>query len=228
VKIHQIHAWDVSPQQAILIQNQLRQKITLKNACGKPALIAGADAAFSKDEKMIYAAVVVFSFPEMELVEEKWSRLAAAFPYVPGLLAFREGPPLIEAFKKIENAPDIILFDGQGIAHPRRMGIATHLGILLDKPTVGCAKTILSGKCAEPPNKVGAFSFLEENGEIVGAAVRTRKNVKPVFVSPGFKVDLKTSIEIVLQSSRGYRLPLPARKAHALASRLRAAASQNV
>jgi deoxyribonuclease V len=160
VKLYQIHGWNVSPQEAIAIQNELRHKIVLRNDLTQPTKIAGADATFTEDR--IHAAVLVFSFSELQLPEKRYAHLPVAFLYISGLLVFREGPALIKAFQQIKNEPDLIFFDGQGIAHPRRMGIATHMGILLDKPTIGCAKTVLIGDFAEPANERGAFSYLKK------------------------------------------------------------------
>ena len=167
------------------------------------------------------AGIVIFEFPSFKIIERKHCVSTVNFPYIPGLLTFREGPSLLEAFEKIKIEPDIILFDGQGIAHPRRMGIATHLGLFLDKPTIGCAKSKLCGNYSSLGEKKGEYTLLKENNEILGAALRTRDRVKPIFVSPGNKIDLFTSIEIVLKCTRKYRLPIPVREAHIFVNTIR-------
>lgn len=160
-------------------------------------------------------------FPRLEILEKKFFVSQVVFPYIPGLLSFREAPPLLGALAKIRREPDIILFDGQGTAHPRRMGIATHLGLFLEKPTIGCAKSLLVGKYLPPGGEKGSYSLLEDKGEVIGAVVRTRKEKKPVFVSPGDGIDLMTSIEIVLRCTGRYRLPEPLRQAHLFAKEIR-------
>jgi len=245
VKIKNLHRWDVTPKEAIEIQRKLQKRILLKNFSKDIHLVAGADAAFStldklcfanvkpkstlsktkkiicqgaKKENLVHGAVCVFSFPDMELVEEKTATLPLKFPYIPGLLSFREGTVLLKCFEKIKNAPDVILFDGQGIMHPRKMGIAAHLGILLNKPAIGCAKSYLYGEFNLPANFKGAFEYVrDKNGELIGACLRTRKDVKPIFVSTGHKISLSKAIDIVLACTKRYRLPEPLRYAHRLA-----------
>ncbi|MBU4128486.1 deoxyribonuclease V [bacterium] len=215
------HPWNVSPREAIKLQEELKEKIILKKGFSEIKRIAGADISFSKKSNRAYSAVIIFSFPELEILEEQHTIGNLSFPYIPGLLTFREGPLLIEAFKKIKIKPDVIIFDGHGIAHPKRLGLATHMGILLDKPTIGCAKSKLIGTYREPERKKGSYSLLKDDGEIIGAALRTRENVSPVFISPGHRIDLKGSIEIVLECLRGYRLPEPTRQAHLLVNKMR-------
>ena len=165
--------------------------------------------------------MVVLGFPRLEILEKKFFVCQVDFPYIPGLLSFREAPPLLGALAKIRREPDIILFDGQGIAHPRRMGIATHLGLFLEKPTIGCAKSLLVGKYLPPGGEQGSYSPLTDKGQVIGAVVRTRREKKPVFVSPGDRIDLMASIEIVLQCTGKYRLPEPLRQAHLLVKEIR-------
>jgi deoxyribonuclease V len=165
---------------------------------------------------MFYASVVVFELKTMERVEAVTASGKVDFPYIPGLLSFRESPILLKAFAKIKSTPDVILLDAQGIAHPRGIGLASHIGLLLDKPSIGCAKTRLIGDYNEMGEEVGCYSHLKVQDKVVGAVLRTRKNVMPVFVSPGHKIDLDTSINLVLKSCRGYRLPEPVRQAHNL------------
>ncbi len=215
------HSWNVSPREAIKLQEKLKKKIILKKSFSKVKRIAGTDISFSKGSNRTYTAVIIFSFPELEILEEEHTIGSLSFPYIPGLLTFREGPLLIEVFKKIKIEPDVVIFDGQGIAHSRRLGLATHMGILLDKPTIGCAKSRLIGTYQEPKREKGSYSLLKDDGEVIGAVLRTRKNVSPVFISPGHRIDLKSSIEIILKCLRGYRLPEPTRQAHILVNRLR-------
>jgi deoxyribonuclease V len=215
------HPWNVSPQEAIKLQEELRKNIVLKNDFSKVKSVAGADISFSRKSDKAYAAVIVFSLLELKKLEEQYTIGSLSFPYIPGLLTFREGPLLVETFKKIKIEPDVIIFDGQGIAHPKRLGLATHMGILLDKPTIGCAKSRLIGTYEEPRKKRSSYSLLKDEGEVIGAVLRTRENVSPVFISPGHKIDLKSSVEIVLKCLQGYRLPEPTRQAHLLVNRLR-------
>ncbi len=219
MKYLNLHSWEVNPQEAIKIQKDLKSNISLKKSFSKIEKIAGADVSYYKN-KMI-TGIVILKFPQLEIIEKKSSVSSVNFPYIPGLLTFREGPSILAAFKKIKNEPDIILFDGQGIAHPRRMGIATHLGLFLDKPTIGCAKSRLSGKYTSVGEKKGDYALLKEDEEILGAILRTRKRVKPIFISPGHKIDLPNSIEIVLKCIIKYRLPLPVREAHIFVNQIR-------
>jgi len=219
LKYLNLHSWEVSPGEAIQLQKELKKKISLKKSFNNVKIVAGADVSYYKN-KMI-AGIVILKFPQLEIIEKKSSVSSVNFPYISGLLTFREGPSLLAAFKKIKNEPDIILFDGQGIAHPRRMGIATHLGLFLDQPTIGCAKSRLSGKYTSVGEEKGDYALLKEDEEILGAVLRTRKRVKPIFVSPGHKIDLPNSIEIVLKCIVKYRLPLPVREAHIFVNQIR-------
>ena len=214
-----LHSWKVSPEEGLQIQLKLRNKMSRLNGFDKIERIAGADVGYLRDTAI--GGVVVMDFPGLEVVEEAFSHLPVEFPYIPGLLAFREGPPLLEAFKKIKSKVDLILFDGQGIAHPRRMGIAVHLGLWLDKATVGCAKSKLIGQYSPPQAKKGSFEFLRDEEKVLGAVVRTKDKIKPVFVSPGHRINLDTSINMVLECTKVSRLPEPLRKAHLLVNRLR-------
>jgi deoxyribonuclease V len=219
LKYLKLHSWEVSPQEAIKIQKDLKSNISLKKSFSKIDKIAGADVSYYQN-KMI-AGVIIFEFPNLKIIERQSFISPVNFPYIPGLLTFREGPSLLEAFKKIKITPDVILFDGQGIAHPRRMGIATHLGLFLDRPTIGCAKSRLSGKYTSVGEKKGDYAPLKEGEEVLGAVLRTRSGVKPIFVSPGYKIDLPNSIEIVLKCIVKYRLPLPVWEAHIFVNQIR-------
>ena len=226
-----LHKWDVSPAEAIEIQKELREKIILESTPLHPPLIrgelkvgyiAGADISCNRLSPLGYAVVVVMTFPALEIVDEKRVEAEIKFPYIPGLLAFREAPILLKAFKKLTIEPDLIIFDGQGIAHPRGMGIASHLGIILNKPSIGCAKSKLFGTYKEPGKNEGDFSYLyspQGADNVIGAVVRTKSNAKPVFVSIGHKIDLQTAIKFILECRRGYRMPEPTRIAHNLVSK---------
>ncbi|MGB6873406.1 MAG: deoxyribonuclease V [Dehalococcoidia bacterium] len=219
MKYLNLHSWEVTPQEAIKIQKDLKSKISLKKSFSKIDKIAGADVSYYQN-KMI-AGVIIFEFPNLKTIEKQSFISPVNFPYIPGLLTFREGPSLLEAFKKIKITPDVILFDGHGIAHPRRMGIATHLGLFLDKPTIGCAKSRLSGKYTSVEEGKGDYALLKEGEEILGVVLRTRKKVNPIFVSPGHKIDLPNSIEIILECIVKYRLPVPVREAHIFVNQIR-------
>lgn len=223
MEVFEVHGWDVTPKEAMEIQERLRKQIILENAPEAESInkIGAADVSYDKKTNLVYATVMIFSFPDLRMLEEKDAIQPATFPYIPGLLVFREGPALIEAFQKIDTKPDVIMFDGQGIAHPRGIGIATHMGILLDKPSIGCAKTVLVGDYAEPEETAGSQSPLTKEGAELGVALRTKNHVEPVFVSIGHKIDLKTAIKIALECTRGYRLPEPIRQAHIMSNKLR-------
>lgn len=243
MKYKKLHLWDISPEEAIEIQKTLRGKVIIENKFKDIKYIAGADVSYCRESSSGYAAVIIMTFPDLEIVEEKWVNKKIDFPYIPGLLSFRESPILLNAFEKLKREPDLIIFDGQGIAHPRGMGIASHIGIILDKPTIGCAKSRLFGRYDEPGKKAGDFSYIyspsptltltlsqrerergirgEEIKEIIGAVLRTKSNTKPVFVSIGHKIDLPTSINFILRCTKGYRTPEPTRIAHNLVSRFK-------
>jgi len=214
-----LHPWDVSPTEASSIQAELRTRLVTEGELDRPRMVAGADVACPKGKGTAIGGVTVFSYPDLEIVEEAIAERELTFPYVPGLLAFREAPALLKAFGKLRSDPDVLLFDAQGYAHPRRMGLASHLGILLDKPSIGCAKSVLVGDYEEPENTIGSLSPMVHKGEIVGAAVRTRKSVKPIFVSVGHRLSLGAAIALIVRCCRGYKLPEPARRAHSLVSR---------
>jgi len=216
-----LHNWDLSYYEAVQLQKRLASKVRFTALRKKPKRIAGLDCAFSKDGKRIIAAAVVLEMPGFELVESKSAAGKVTFPYIPGLLSFREAPVCIAAVEKLRTKPDIFIIDGQGIAHPRRLGLAAHLGLFFDKPTIGCAKSRLTGTFDEPPLEKGKHSPLKDNQELIGAVLRTRTNVKPVFVSVGNKCQLKDAIDITLEAATKYRLPEPTRLAHQLVTKLR-------
>lgn len=216
MKIRHLHSWQVTPSEAVQIQRQLRNQVSPCNSLGDVHTVAGVDMGIEGQTGR--AAVVVLSYPELEPVAQSLAECPIQFKYIPGLLSFREVPPVLAAFEKLLVEPDLIIADGQGIAHPRRIGIASHLGLLLDKPTIGCAKSRLCGRYQEPEERAGSFSYLLDDGEIIGAALRTKDKTRVVYVSPGHKIDLETSIHYVLSCCRGYRLPQPIRLAHQAAS----------
>ncbi len=209
------HAWDVSPSEGVAIQKELRAQLRTDNCAGQVRTVAGVDVGLRK--RRARAAVVVLSYPDLDPLERATAERPIEFPYVPGLLTFREGPVILDALAKLTVRPDILIFDGQGMAHPRRMGLATHIGILLDHPTIGCAKSRLCGEYEEPGLRKGDYSHLLDEGEIVGAVLRTRANVSPVYVSIGHKVDLEHAIHYVLACCKVYRLPETTRWAHRVA-----------
>ncbi|MEN6465097.1 MAG: deoxyribonuclease V [Syntrophaceae bacterium] len=222
MNIKHLHNWDVCYADAVSLQYELAGRIVLEDE--RPAKlkkIAGADISYSKNDDLFFAAVVVLDAATMEVIEESSSIDRVSFPYIPGLLSFREAPVLLKAFEKIGSKPDIVMFDGQGIAHPRRMGLASHMGLFLDIPALGCAKKKLVGDFAEPGIKKGSWSELVHRGERIGAALRTKDKVKPVFISPGHRIGFSRAIETALACCRGYRIPEPTRQAHLLVNRLR-------
>ncbi|MCH7761667.1 deoxyribonuclease V [candidate division TA06 bacterium] len=205
------HPWKVSTEEGVRIQEELRSGIRFQNGFGEISTIAGLDVSFNR--KRGYGAVMIFTFPDLQMIEEVVVEKDLDFPYVPGFLSFREGPILLNALEKIHKDPDILLIDGQGVAHPRGLGLASHIGLLLDKPTIGCAKSRLVGEYEEPDRVMGSVTPLTLKQKRIGSVVRTRNSVKPLFISPGHKIDLETSVEIVLKCCRGYRLPEPIRSA---------------
>jgi deoxyribonuclease V len=229
MKITGLHKWDLSYSQARKLQTQLAGRVEFKPIAGNPKLIAGLDCAFSRDGRKIIACVVVLTFPNFELIETKNAVRKVNFPYIPGLLSFREAPACIAAVKKLKNEPDIFMVDGQGIAHPRRLGIAAHLGLFFDKPTIGCAKSRLIGDYEEPPLEKGAYSLLKiasdkqraTSDEIIGSVIRTRTGVKPVFVSVGHKCTLDDAVNWTIKCAVRYRLPEPVRFAHQFVTELK-------
>lgn len=248
-----LHPWNVSIEEAIRIQEALRDRIILKNTFLKvhparnssralnPAriilgsnpttggtaeqrginsngvkTIGGGDVAYSKNVNRLFSAIVVLSFPKMDILDMATMDGKIPFPYIPSLLSFREGPILIKTFKNLKIRPDVMIYDGQGIAHPRGVGLASHMGLWFDLPSIGCAKTpLLSGFIYPDPSK-GSLEWIRKEGKKVGAILRTREKVKPLFISPGHRIDLMTSNQLILESCRGFRIPEPLRRAHQL------------
>ena len=209
-----LHGWQVSTARAREIQTELALQVSRVGEVISPRLIAGVDVSLRRETGMGRGAVVVLSYPGLDLVEVKVVNDRVDFPYVPGLLSFREAPLILAACESLTVTPDLIMVDGQGVAHPRRIGLACHLGLFLDTPTIGCAKSRLCGSHEEPGAAAGSYADLVDGSEIIGAVLRTRAGVKPVYVSVGHKVDLPTAIHWVLACCRGYRLPEPTRLAH--------------
>ena len=211
--------WPGNIAQAKIIQEHLRAKVKIVRLKKKPRFIAGVDGAFS--ERRVFAAACLFSYPDLEFIAETTAVARITFPYVPGFLSFREGPAIIHAVERLKTKPDLILVDGQGIAHPRGIGIASHIGVLLDIPTIGCAKSRLIGRFSEPGLKKGRWSPLLHEGKIIGAVLRTRDGIRPLFVSPGHRISFVDSIDIVLACTRHYRISEPLRRADFLSKKAR-------
>lgn len=212
--IHHRHSWDLTPTEAIALQKDLRTQVVSNQPIdlASVGLVAGVDVSVKNEQSQ--AAVVVVTFPGFLPVETVLARRPTPFPYVPGLLSFREGPVLEEAFEKLKSTPDVFLFDGMGIAHPRRIGIASHMGLWLQRPTIGCGKTLLCGRYKDLAEEKGSAAPLIDKGETIGVALRTRTGKNPMFISPGHLADIPSAAELVLRCSLKYRLPEPIRLAH--------------
>lgn len=211
--------WPENTKDARAVQVALKDKVKTIPLRKKPELIAGVDAAFSEDK--VIGVICLYTYPELTLIEEAFAVKKISFPYVPGFLSLREGPAIVEALNGLELKPDVILFDGQGIAHPNGLGLASHIGVLLDVPTIGCAKSRLVGEYKAPGLKKGAWSPLKYHGKVVGSVLRTRDHVRPVFVSPGHRIDLRSSLKIVLGCTRKFRIPEPLRMADFVSKELK-------
>ncbi len=214
MQIQHLHDWNLKPDAAIALQKKLASEIISNKPIdlANIKLVDGVDV--SVKENVSNAAVVVLTYPDFQLIETALAQMPTPFPYIPGLLTFREGPVLEEAFRKLQNEPDVFIFDGMGIIHPRRMGIASHMGLWLQRPTIGCGKTHFLGEYQPPLDTKGAWSQLTDRGELIGAVLRTRPGVKPVYISPGHLADLPTAIELAMRCTTKYRLPEPIRFAH--------------
>ncbi|RMI15266.1 MAG: deoxyribonuclease V [Calditrichaeota bacterium] len=223
MKIHVQHPWNLSADEALILQNRLRHRVELTDARSPDQIrmIAAADISFSRGSSRLFGAVLLFSFPALQLLATHCDEAQIDFPYMPGFLSFREVPVLVNIFRRLPDSVDVILCDGQGIAHPRRFGLAAHLGVVLDVPTIGCAKSRLIGTYREPASVKGAWSDLWDGPERIGVVLRTREGVKPVFVSPGHKMTIDTAREIVMRCVTRYRIPEPLRLAHQAVNRFR-------
>lgn len=214
MKVNRLHSWQISTAQARQVQLKLARQVSRKCEINQPRFIAGVDISASKSTALARAAVVVVKYPELEIIETETAEDKLTFPYIPGFLSFREAPLILAAYQKLSTSPDLILVDGHGIAHPRRLGLASHLGLLLDVPTIGCAKSRLCGSHQTPADEAGAYTELTDNGEIIGAVLRTKSGAKPIYVSIGHRVDLPTAVYWATVCCHGYRLPEPSRLAH--------------
>ncbi len=218
MKIEPQHNWPETVEEAIAIQNQLQSAVITEDQLGEVRYVAGVDMGFEEEGAISRAAVVVLSFPDLQLKEQAIARRPTTFPYIPGFLSFREVPAVMDALEKVSTTPDLILCDGQGIAHPRRFGLACHLGVLIDIPTIGVAKSLLVGKHDELPLEKGSCQPLRYKGETVGVVLRSRTGVRPLYVSSGHRISLPTAIDYVLRCLTKYRLPETTRLADKLAS----------
>jgi len=214
-----LHSWNLSPQEAIQIQKELRSRVIFAPLMDSEIrLVAGVDVGLPRGAEVARAAIAVLDYQTLEQIDHAIAEIPVPFPYIPGLLSFREMPVILAAVEKLQTTPDVFMVDGHGYAHPRRFGLACHLGVWLEKPAIGCGKSILVGKMEPLANSRGSAAPLRDEDEIIGIALRTRKKVKPVFLSVGYRVDLESAVRIVLNCGRGTRLPEPTRQAHHLAS----------
>jgi deoxyribonuclease V len=216
---HLIHRWDVDPPEAEKIQRELAQRVIREDRLGEVHTIVGIDISANEHTGIARAALVALAYPELSVLERVRHEEALRFPYIPGLLSFREVPSILAGFEKLQHMPDLLMVDGQGIAHPRRCGIASHLGVLLDLPSIGCAKSLLTGRMSGTLGEaVGARVPVVAGREVIGMALRTRARSNPMIISLGHRISLETAVQYVLDCCRGYRLPEPTRQAHNTAS----------
>ncbi len=226
MKYRRLHNWNLTPSEAVATQNELQGQIRIEPLdFRKVRLVAGADISYDRFSDIAHAAFVVLDFKTLKTVATGTATSRLTFPYIPGLLTFREGRPLLEAWKNLRTEPDVIVFDGQGIAHPRGLGIAAHLGLLIDKPSIGCGKSLLCGHFDHLTLEDGSSAPLLYRGKQVGFAYRTKTAVQPVYISPGHRTDLQSSLAVIRRCVSKYRIPEPTRQAHLLANELRRAAS---
>jgi len=221
MNIQHLHSWNVSYKEAAAIQKKLAEKIVSSSVIDRVSYVAGADISYDKGSNTLFAAVIIFNFPDLKKVEIQSAIGQTSFPYIPGLLSFREIPLLIECFLKVEQNPDLLLCDAHGIAHPRRFGLASHLGLLLNTPSIGCAKTRLIGAGKEPAIEKGSWTSLMFNGVEVGRMVRTRTGVKPMYISIGHLIDIDSAVRFTLACCTKYKMPEPTRQAHIEVNTLR-------
>jgi deoxyribonuclease V len=221
--IKQLHSWKVGTSEASKIQIDLKEKIVLNSDTDFSTIqtIAAADVSCNKFETILYTAVVVVRYSDLQVLNSYTGINSTSFPYIPGFLSFREAPAVLDIFKELSEPPDVLICDGQGIAHPRGLGLASHIGLFLDLPTIGCAKSVLVGKYSDPEPLKGNHTPLIYREKLVGAALRSRTNIKPVFVSCGHKIGLQDAIQLVLHTCQRYRIPEPLRMAHQLVNDLR-------
>lgn len=225
MKVRTLHSWDLSPAEAVALQRELAGQVDTRTPLDRFELVAGADVSYGRFSDVFFAGVVVVRVSDGAVVEKQGAVRQTPFPYIPGLLSFRETPALLEAFAKLESEPDAVMVDAHGYAHPRRFGSTSHLGLLLDRPTFGCAKSVLVGTFDPPDTRAGSWTPMVHQGETVGAAVRTKNGVQPVYVSAGHRIDLESAVRVTLATARGYRIPEPTRQAHLYVNTLRRDAS---
>lgn len=217
MKIKNLHRWNVKPETAIRTQVRLAKKIRLVPLRKEPKIIAGCDVFFQ--EETAIGSIVVMSYPDLQIIEEIRRETFVKYPYIPTLLTYREAPALIPCFRKLRTVPDVFIFDGQGISHQRRLGLAAHMGLILSRPTIGCTGKRLFGTGEMPGKKRASFTYLKDKERnILGAILRTKERIKPVAISPGNKITLEEAVKIILKCTARYRLPEPIRAAHRLAS----------
>jgi len=213
MRLPNLHPWHVTYAEARHLQEELASQVRVVKLARLIRLVAGADVALHRKSHLFFATVVVLTYPDLDVVEQVTARQRSDFPYIPGLLSFREAPVLLKAFARLRHEPDAVIFDGQGLAHPRRLGLASHMGLWLGRPTVGCAKSRLIGEYDEPGRSKGEWTPLTDGGDQIGVVLRTRTDVKPVFVSPGHLIDFEGARRLVLECTSRYRLPEPTRLA---------------
>lgn len=218
MKIEHRHEWVLTAEAAVVIQQELRQEVVTHDQFGVVNYVAGIDVGFEEDGKITRAAVAVLTYPELQFCDQAIARRPTTFPYIPGFLSFREVPAVLDALERVQTVPHLLLCDGQGIAHPRRFGIACHLGVLTNIPAIGVAKSLLVGKYDEVPEERGAWVKLQHKGDTIGAVLRTRPKTKPLFISLGHRISLETALAYVMGCTTKYRLPETTRHAHKLAS----------
>ena len=228
MKVRHLHRWDLTTDEAREVQLELASRVSRTDEIDRAKFIAGVDISVDRTGGVARGAVVVISYPGLEVAETRVVEGKVDFPYVPGLLSFREAPLALSAFERLDIVPDLVIFDGHGIAHPRRLGLASHLGLFLDIPAIGCAKSRLCGRHQLPSQKAGGYAELRDGGEVIGAALRTKQGVKPVYVSIGHKISLESAIRWMMRCCRGYRLPEPTRLAHLAAGGKLAGATKEV
>lgn len=214
---------NLTPAQAIAYHHEMRKQIKIEPLEKPIRIIAGADISSNKYEETVYAGIVLFTYPELKIINKVSAVARTSFPYIPGLLAFREVPALLDVWSKLSTLPDLMVLDGQGTAHEHRMGLATHFGLLTNMPSIGSAKNRLSGRYAEPANEPFAQSLMYDRDEVIGIALRSKKNCNPIFVSPGHRVSMDQSVDIIKNCIRGYRIPEPTRQAHNFVNQVRVA-----
>lgn len=224
----ELHNWSMTPREAVELQKRLRERVEIAPLTREVRTIAGSDISYNKHSSTLYTGIVVLQLDTLEVIEEVGVVSEAQFPYVPGLLSFRETPPILEAWSKLKCEPDALMIDGHGIAHPRRFGIASHIGLLIERPTFGCGKSVLVGKYEEPLPERGTWTPLIDKGETIGAALRTKNKVKPIYVNVGHLITLEEAIDLTLRSDAGYRQPEPTRRAHILVNTIRTSSGLSI